>query len=90
MLVRVTMNDERNNEENITAICWILRTVLATLLPSRPDGITWVGAIVHGGPLNHVGGAGGMADDWRTLGMYGGIDDDEPCRKMFGPDIDSK
>ena len=56
MLVRVTMNDEQNNEENNTAICWILRTVLATLLPSRSDGITWVSAIVHGGPLNHVGG----------------------------------
>jgi hypothetical protein len=56
MLVRITIYDEQNNEENIAAICWILRTVLATLLPSRPDGTTWVGAIVHGSPLNHVGG----------------------------------
>jgi hypothetical protein len=31
-----------------------------------------------------------MAVDWRTLGMHGGIDDDEPWQKMFGPDIDSK
>ena len=91
MLVRITIHDEQNNEENITAICWILRTVLATLLPSRPDGITWVGAIVHGSPLDHVGGVcGGMADDWRTVGTHGGIDDDETWRKMFGPDIDSK
>jgi hypothetical protein len=36
------------------------------------------------------GACGGMADDWRTLGMHGGIDDDEPWRKMFGPDIHSK
>lgn len=57
MLVRITINDEQNNEGNITAICWILRTVLATLLPSRPDGFTWVGAIVHGSQLNHVGGS---------------------------------
>ena len=27
MLVRITIHDEQNNEENITAICWILRTV---------------------------------------------------------------
>lgn len=64
MLVRITI-DEQNYEENITAICWILRTVLATLLPSRPDWITWVGAIVHGSPLNHVGGP---AVEWRTTG----------------------
>jgi hypothetical protein len=57
MLVRITINDEQNNEENITAICWILRTVLATLLPSRPEGTMWVGAIVPGSPLNHVVGS---------------------------------
>ena len=56
MLVRITIHDEQNNEENITAICWILRTVLATLLSSRPDGTTWVSAIVHGSSLNQVGG----------------------------------
>jgi hypothetical protein len=90
MLVRITINDEQNNEGNITAICWILRTVLATLLPSRPDGFTWVGAIVHGSQLNHVGGVcGGRASDWRTLGIHGGIDDDEPWRKIFGPYEDS-
>jgi hypothetical protein len=65
MLVRITINDEQNNEGNITAICWILRTVLATLLPSRPDGNTWVGAIVHGSSLNHVGGP---PVAWRVTG----------------------
>jgi hypothetical protein len=65
MLVRITINDEQDNGKNITAICWILRTVLATLLPSRPDGTTWVGAIVHESPLNHVGG---IAVAWPMTG----------------------
>jgi hypothetical protein len=92
MLVRITIYDEQNNEENIAAICWILRTVLATLLPSRTDGTTWVGACNSARESTKPcrGACGGMAADWRTLGMHGGIDDDEPWRKMFGQDIDSK
>jgi hypothetical protein len=90
MVVMVTINDEQNNEENITAICWVLRTVFSYTAALKA-GWNYVGR--HNSARESAKpcrwGLWRIADDWRTLGIHGGIEDDEPWRKMFGPDVDS-
>lgn len=71
LLIRVTLDDRQNTDENISIVLWILRVVLATFLPSSPDRITWAAVVVHKDPLNDVASAcGGLGEDWRTLGIH--------------------
>jgi hypothetical protein len=75
-VVIVSVSEEQNSRKNILAVCAILRTIMATLLPSSPEGLTWVGSVVfQGKPVGSV--CGGLAGDWRTLGTHGGMTADE-------------
>ncbi|MEQ1794822.1 MAG: hypothetical protein ABL970_11575 [Nitrospira sp.] len=75
-VVIVSLTEAQNTRENILAACAILRTVMATLLPSSSQGLTWVGSVMFQG--KDVGGVcGGLGDDWRTLGTHGGTTADE-------------
>jgi hypothetical protein len=74
-VVVVGLNEQQVSRQNILMVCAILRTTMATLLPSSQDRLTWVGSIMfQGKPVGSV--CGGLKDDWVTLGTHGGLDED--------------
>jgi hypothetical protein len=75
MFVVVSLEESKNNRKNILTVCAIFRTVMTTLLPSNSHATTWAASVECEG--KRVGGVlGGLVDDCRTLGTYGGIDED--------------
>lgn len=75
LFVRVSLDESQNNRKNVLAVCAILRTVMSTLLPSNPHRTTWAASVEY--QEERVAGVlGGLGEDWRTLGTYGGLDED--------------
>lgn len=69
------IDEQGHTRENMRIVCAILRTVMATLLPSSPKGLTWVGSVMfQGKPVASV--CGGLGEDWRTCGTHGGLDEE--------------
>jgi len=74
-VVIVHINEQEHTRENMRIVCAILRTVMATLLPSSSKGLTWVGSVMfQGKPVASV--CGGLGEDWRTCGTHGGLDEE--------------
>ena len=74
-VVVVGLNEQQVSRQNILVACAILRTTMATLLPSSQEGLTWVGSVMFQG--KSVGSVcGGLKDDWLTLGTHGGLVED--------------